>query len=71
MVLHVTDIRSSLISALSYDAGHRLLWVTLKSGAIYIYARVPWAAVIGLCEAKSMGADYNEFIRNRYDYLEV
>jgi hypothetical protein len=66
----VAVFASSVIREIDYDADRRELTVSLASGKIYIYRRVPPEAFAEFAASRSKGAHFNEHIRDKYFYVE-
>jgi lysyl-tRNA synthetase class 2 len=66
----VAVFASSVIREIDYDAARRELTVSLASGKVYIYRRVPPKAFAEFAAARSKGAYFNEHIRDKYFYVE-
>jgi hypothetical protein len=66
----VAVFASSVIREIDYDETRRELTVSLASGKVYIYRRVPPEAFAAFASARSKGAHFNEHIRDRYFYTE-
>ena len=60
------SVRSSVISAIDYDADLLILYIKFTSGAIYKYYRVPESVFNGLVNARSKGTYFNLRIKERY-----
>jgi len=58
-------VNSSAIRAVGYD-GHNLAVVFTTSDQVYTHHGVPYSVYLGLMQAASMGAFYNQYIRGRY-----
>jgi hypothetical protein len=66
----VAVFASSVIREIDYNADRRELTVSMASGKIYIYRRVPPEAFAEFAAARSKGAHFNEHIRDKYFYVE-
>ena len=66
----VVVFSSSVIREIDYDADRRELTVSLASGKVYIYRRVPPEAFAEFAAARSKGAHFNAHIRDKYFYVE-
>jgi hypothetical protein len=64
----MTFVESSLIQAVGYDAGRRLLEIAFTSGRAYWYADVPLEVYEGLMAAESKGQYFLAYIRDVYEY---
>jgi lysyl-tRNA synthetase, class II len=64
-------VNSSTISALRYNDASEVLRVWFTSGAVYDYYKVPPEEYENLLHATSIGAHYNEFIKNLFDYRKI
>lgn len=63
--VHLIEVHSSAIRAIGYD-GRTLAVVFTTSETVYTHHGVPYAVYLGLLQAPSMGAYYNQHIRGRY-----
>ena len=59
-------LKSSMLSAMDYDAQLRILHVRFVRGEVYDYRDVPPDVAEGLASAPSAGRYFNEAIRGRY-----
>jgi hypothetical protein len=66
----VAVFASTVIREIDYDDARRELTVSLASGKIYIYRRVPPEAFAAFAAARSKGAHFNEHIRDKFFYVE-
>jgi KTSC domain-containing protein len=66
--MRMTFVESSLIQAVGYDAGRRLLEIAFTSGRAYWYADVPPDIYAGLMAAESKGEYFLAHIRDVYEY---
>jgi hypothetical protein len=66
----VAVFASSVIREIDYDTARRELTVSLASGKICIYRRVPPEAFAAFASARSKGAHFNAHIRDKYFYVE-
>ena len=66
-----TQVESSNLKAVSYDAENRELYVWFLGGGIYVYYDVPPERYAGLIEAPSHGSYFVEHIRNTYRYRKI
>ena len=57
---------SSVIRAIDYDETRREMTVVLSNGKVYVYRRVPPEAFAAFASARSKGAHFNRYIRDRY-----
>ena len=65
-------VKSTLIRSVGYDAPSSILEVEFAGeGHVYQYFDVPMSAVVELLEAESVGAYFNDFIRDLYAYQEL
>lgn len=65
------QVDSSVIVAIGYDDGSKILEVVFRTGRTYRYFRVPPSAFQALLKAKSIGGYFNKEIRPRYRGVEV
>jgi hypothetical protein len=59
-------VESSAIRSVGYERETALLEVEFTSDRVYRYFAVPHAVYEGLLNAESVGAFFNEFVRDRY-----
>jgi hypothetical protein len=59
-------VKSSAIRSVGYERETAMLEVEFTSDRVYRYFAVPKAVYDGLMEAESVGAYFNEFVRDRY-----
>jgi len=62
---------STVIAAISYQAGTQVLEITFLSGAVYRYFRVPEEVYQAFKRARSKGKYFNRLIRERYEFTQV
>ena len=67
----LVEVQSSVFLAIGYDHISQTLRVVFNSGTEYRYSGVPIQVYQNLCNAESMGAEFNRSIRNRYDSTVV
>ena len=65
------EVQSSVILAVGYEQISETLRVIFNSGSEYRYTGVPIQVYQNLCNAKSIGQEFNRTIRNRYDSTVV
>jgi hypothetical protein len=66
----VSVFASSVIRDIDYVETRRELTVSLASGKIYIYRKVPPEAFAEFAASRSKGAHFNAHIRDKYFYVE-
>jgi hypothetical protein len=66
----ISVFASSVIREIDYNEARRELTVSLASGKIYIYRRVPPEAFAEFAASRSKGAHFNAHIRDKYFYVE-
>lgn len=66
-----TQVESSNLAAVGYNAERYLLEVEFRDGAIYRYSRVPTHIYLGLLNATSKGGYFHQYIVNRYPTTKV
>ena len=66
-----TDIQSTTLATVAYEATDQLLWLEFRSHAVYCYFGVPTAVYRDLLEANSKGNYFNRYIRHRFPYQRV
>jgi KTSC domain-containing protein len=65
-------VESSLIRSVGFDPAGSVLEVELVEGRrVYAYYDVPFSVYSELLDAESLGAYFNEHIRDMYSYEEV
>lgn len=64
-----TALDSTMLDAMDYDAGMRVLNLRLKNGAQWTYADVPAEVAAGLQGAESAGSYFHRHIKGRYAQL--
>jgi KTSC domain len=62
---------SRVISEVGYDASSMTLEILFRTGAIYLYYRVPEEVHHGLMNATSHGTYFNQNIKAGYDYHRI
>jgi hypothetical protein len=65
------EVNSSVLLAVGYEEISETLRVVFVSGNEYRYTGVPIQVYRNLCNAESMGQEFNRTIRNRYDCTVV
>ena len=65
------EVQSSVILAVGYEQISETLRVIFNSGSEYRYTGVPIQVYQNLCNAESIGREFNRTIRNRYDSTVV
>ncbi len=71
MTVNMTDVNSSNISAVGYDADNEIVHVQFLNGSEYIYKGVPQHEFDGLLNAPSVGSFLNRNYKNIYPYERV
>jgi KTSC domain len=66
-----SDMPSSVIAHIEYNAGRKRLTVSFVSGRIYEYVDVPGDVASSFQSAFSKGTFFNVFIRDRYDFKQL
>ena len=66
-----TDVESTTLARVAYDATGQLLWLKFRSHAVYCYFGVPAAIHQALLEADSKGAYFNRHIRDCFPHQRV
>jgi hypothetical protein len=65
-------VQSSAIEKLAYDRASHILQATFReSGRTYLYRDVPEELYDGLLFAASLGAYFNTYIRDCFDFEEL
>ena len=59
---------SSAIKRAEYDPATLRLTIWFPEDGPYDFCKVPQLVWEGLCNARSKGTYYNDFIRDKYDY---
>ena len=65
------EVKSSVLLAIGYEQISETLRVIFNSGTEYRYTGVPIQVYRNLCNAESIGREFNRTIRNRYDSTVV
>ena len=65
------EVKSSVLLAIGYEQISETLRVIFNSGTEYRYTGVPIQVYRNLCNAESIGQEFNRTIRNRYDSTVV
>ena len=63
--MSMMPVTSSAIAAVGFD-GYTLAVQFHTSDTVYLHHGVPYSIYLGLMQAHSMGAYYNQHIRRRY-----
>lgn len=66
-----TQVTSTNISAIGYDADSQTLEVEFNNGAVYQYTGVPLSEYEGFMNATSKGTYLNASIKNRYSCVKL
>jgi hypothetical protein len=64
-------IKSSNITAATYNTEAETLSITFNTGGIYVYNKVPWALFTKFRMAESQGKFFNEKIAKNHEYTKV
>jgi hypothetical protein len=64
-------VQSSVMTAVEYNEEESALEITFTSGKTYRYRDVPLDIYIGLTDAESKGAFFNEQIKGAFEFVEV
>ena len=65
------EVESSALLAIGYEQISETLRVVFKSGSEYRYTGVPIQVYRNLCNAESIGREFNRTIRKQYDCTVV
>jgi hypothetical protein len=65
------EVESSVLMAVGYEQISETLRVVFISGSEYRYTGVPIQVYRNLCNAESIGREFNRTIRNQYDCTVV
>ena len=65
------EVQSSVILAVGYEQISETLRIIFTSGSEYRYTGVPIQVYQNLCNAESIGQEFNRTIRNKYDCTVV
>ena len=65
------EVKSSVLLAVGYEHISETLRVVFISGSEYRYTGVPIQVYRNLCNAESIGQEFNRTIRNQYDCTVV
>jgi len=71
MGINWTEVVSSNIDAIGYDADERELYVRFSSGAEYVYHNVPEGVVKEFLDASSKGKYLADNIKGVYAYEKI
>jgi len=63
----VFEVESSVLMFVGYEPISETLRIIFKSGSEYKYTGVPYQVYLNLCNAESIGREFNRTIRNKYD----
>ena len=66
-----TEVASTSLASIGYDAASRTLEVEFRSGAVYHYHSVPLAVARALAGAESIGGYFMRRVRGAYGYERV
>jgi hypothetical protein len=66
-----TEVVSSAIVAVGYDAAEKILEIDFRDGVIYHFFDVPPSVHKALLRARSKGKYYNKHIIRHYQYRRV
>ncbi|MBQ4451220.1 MAG: KTSC domain-containing protein, partial [Clostridia bacterium] len=59
-------------SHVGYDKANRILKVRFRdSKSVYIYKNIPNEVYRALINASSIGSYYNNYIKNKYEYVRI
>ena len=61
------EVESSVLMFVGYEPISETLRIVFKSGSEYKYTGVPIQVYQNLCNAESIGREFNRTIRNKYD----
>jgi hypothetical protein len=61
-----TEVESSVLAKVAYDAQRQALQVQFRDGSVYVYTGVPFATYQDLLRADSKGRYFNRHIRGPY-----
>jgi len=61
------EVESSVLMFVGYEPISETLRIVFKSGSEYKYTGVPIQVYQNLCNAESIGREFNRTIRNQYD----
>jgi hypothetical protein len=71
MARALSNMPSTAIADIKYDAARERLAVTFVTGRIYEYVDVPAEVAASFQSAFSKGTFFNSYIRDRYDFREL
>ena len=66
--MNATNVESTTLARVAYDAGHQLLQLEFRDRAVYQYFGVPAEVYEALLCAPSKGGYFNRFIRGQFAY---
>lgn len=67
----MVKVESSNINAVGYDTSFGGLIVEYKSGAKYMYEKVPMEVYENLLKAESKGRFINESVKGKFEYKKL
>jgi lysyl-tRNA synthetase class 2 len=69
--MHAWTKESTVLAAIAYDPGRKLLELTFRTNSVYHYFGVPHETFEALLQAPSKGSYFNQQIRSRFSYQRV
>ena len=60
------SVRSSVISAIDYDANNSILYVVIKPNKLYKYRRVPVRVFENFLKSRSKGTYFTNYVKGRF-----
>ncbi len=67
----VKRVESSNIHKISFNSNKNQMGVQFKSGAVYVYYKVPQQIFLNLIHADSVGSLFSKTIRDNYEFDRV
>ena len=67
--MKVANVQSSQIKRIVWE--NDVMIVTFNTGAVYAYSDAPYAVYTELVEAESVGHQFNESIRDQFEYQKL
>jgi hypothetical protein len=71
MAMEWTDVDSSQLEAVGYDAETEEAQVRFVNGSVYSYQRVPQSVIDGIINASSAGRQFNETLKYGFAYKRL
>lgn len=69
--MQMTQVQSSNVDSVGYDATSQELQINFLNGSSYLYLNVPQHEYDNLLQAPSIGSHFNRYIRNQYPHQRI